>query len=159
MRLCGVLNRTRRSGTSLKSNFTTLGRSCNAGRAMRKLKAVLPWGLLALLLISCATSLITNLTPSTLPRNPSGQYLVEMKLDTTQQTLRPDSVTPHVHVGFDAYPMRPTLKMTNRWEALVPVAADKDSIIYHFKVDYEYNRFGQPGKGSRLSPEYKLTIK
>lgn len=126
---------------------------------MLKMKTVLPLSVLTLLLMSCATSLITNLTPSTMPRNPSGQYLVEMKLDTTQQTLRPQSVSPYVLVGFDSYPMRPTLKMTNRWEALVPVAADKDFIIYHFKVDYEYNRFGKPGKGSKLSPEYKLTIK
>lgn len=127
---------------------------------MRKSKTVVPLSILVLVLISCTSSLLTNLTPSTLPRNPSGQYQIEMKLDTTQQTLRPESITPYVLVGgFDSYPMRPTLKMTNRWEALVPVAADKDSVIYHFKVDYEYNRFGKPGKGSKLSEEYKLTIK
>ena len=115
--------------------------------------------MLTLLLASCTTSLITNLTPSTLPRNPSGQYLVEMKLDSSQQTLRPESIKAFVLVGFESYPMRATLKMTNRWEALVPIPADKDSIIYHFKVDYEYNKFGKPGQGSRLSPECKLTIK
>src|SRR5262245_43692625 len=142
-----------------KSNFTTIRRSCNAGRAMRKLKTVVPLSILVLVLISCTSSLLTNLTPSTLPRNPSGQYLIEMKLDTTQQTLRPQSITPYVLVEFDTYPMRPTLRMTNRWEALIPVAAGKDSVIYHFKVDYEYNRFGKPGKGSKLSEEYKLTIK
>jgi hypothetical protein len=126
---------------------------------MQKIKRVLPLCMLTLLLASCTTSLITNLTPSTLPRNPSGQYLVEMKLDSSQQTLRPESIKAFVLVGFESYPMRPTLKMTNRWEALVPIAADKDSIIYHYKVDYQYNRFGKPGQGSRLSPEYKLTIK
>jgi len=126
---------------------------------MRKFKTVLPLSMLVLLLVSCASSLITNLTPTTLPRNPSGQYLVEMKLDTTQQSLRPQSITPCVLAGFDSYPMRPTLKMANRWEALIPVPADKDAVVYHFKVDYEYNRFGEPGKGSKLSPEYKLTIK
>ena len=46
------------------------------------------------------------LTPSTLPRNATGQYLVEMEIDTTQQTLIPTSVTPLVVVGFDSYPMR-----------------------------------------------------
>jgi hypothetical protein len=126
---------------------------------MRKLKTVLPLGALVLLLVSCASSLITNLTPSTLPRNPSGQYLIEMKMDTSQQTLRPQSITPFVLVGFESYPMRPTLKMTNRWEALVPVPADKDAVLYHFKVDYDYNRFGKPGKESKLSSEYKLSIK
>ena len=54
--------------------------------------------------------------------------------------------------------MRQTLRMTNRWETLVPVPPDKNYINYRFKVDYEYNRFGPKGKGSKLSPEYKLSI-
>ena len=33
----------------------------------------------------CETTTITNLTPSTLPRDPSGQYLVQMQIDTVQQ--------------------------------------------------------------------------
>jgi hypothetical protein len=115
---------------------------------------------LALLIVSCATKVITNLTPSQLPRDPSGQYLVEMKLDSKQQSLRPDSITPKVVSGFNTYPMRPTLRMTNRWEALVPVPANQDAFLYHFKVDYEYNKFGnKPGQGSLTSEQYKLTIK
>lgn len=124
---------------------------------MLKMKHVAPLGLLGLLAVSCATSVITNLTPSSLPRNPTGQYLVEMKLDTRQQTLREDSVTPYVVVGFNEYKMRPTMKMNNRWETYVP--AEKESLVYFFKVDYEYNRFGKPGPGSMRSPDYKLTFK
>jgi hypothetical protein len=115
----------------------------------------------ALSLIACAgcTSVITNLTPSTLPRNPTGQYLVEMKLDTRQQTMRAESVTPYVVSGFNEYKMRQTPKMGNRWEAYIPVAATDDIAYYRFKVDYEYNRFGEPGSGSIRSEDYKLTIK
>jgi hypothetical protein len=124
------------------------------------MKRVVPACLLALLIVSCATKVITNLTPSQLPRDPSGQYLVEMKLDSKQQSLRPDSITPKVVSGFNTYPMRPTLRMTNRWEALVPVPANQDAFLYHFKVDYEYNKFGnKPGQGSLTSEQYKLTIK
>jgi hypothetical protein len=127
---------------------------------MLTIKRVVPACLLALLVASCATKVITNLTPSQLPRNPSGQYLVEMKLDSKQQSLRPDSITPKVVSGFNTYPMRPTLRMTNRWEALVPVPANQDAFLYHFKVDYEYNKFGnKPGQGSLTSEQYKLTIK
>jgi hypothetical protein len=123
-------------------------------------KRVVPVCLLAIFLASCATKVITNLTPSTLPRNPSGQYLVEMKLDSTQQSLRPGSISPLVVVDFNTYPMRPTLRMTNRWEVLVPVPANQDVIVYHFKVDYEYNKFGsKPGQGSLTSEQYKLTIR
>ena len=126
---------------------------------MLTMKRVVPVCLLAILIASCTTKVITNLTPTQLPRNPSGQYLVEMKLDSKQQTLRPESITPKVVSGFNTYPMRPTLKMTNRWEALVPVAASDEAFIYHFKVDYEYNKFGKPGQGSLSSDQYKLTIK
>lgn len=127
---------------------------------MVTMKRVVPVCLLAVLLAGCANKVITNLTPSQLPRNPSGQYLVEMKLDSTQQSLRPGSVTPKVVSGFNVYAMRPTLKMTNRWEALVPVPANQDAFIYHFKVDYEYNKFGsKAGQGSLTSEQYKLDIK
>ena len=114
--------------------------------------------LLALALIGCATSTLINLTPSHQPRNPNGVYPIEMALENSQQTLRYETLTPYVVVGFEFYKMRPTLRMTNRWEALVPVPADVNSIRYHFKVDYMYNRMGAPGKGSRLSEEYKLTL-
>ena len=123
-------------------------------------KRVVPVCLLAIFLVSCASKIITNLTPSQMPRNPSGQYLVEMKLDSSQQTLRYDSISPQVLAGFQTYKMRPTLKMTNRWEALVPVPADRETLLYKFKVDYEYNKFSsKPGQGSLMSGEYTLTIK
>ena len=123
------------------------------------MKRVVPLCLAAVFIASCTTKVITNLTPSQLPRNPSGQYLVEMKLDSQQQTLRADSITPFVVVGFDSYPMRPTLKMMNRWEALVPGPASGDTLLYRFKVDYEYNKFGnKPGQGSLSSEQYTLTI-
>src|SRR5947209_1902163 len=105
--------------------------------AMFKKKKWFSLLLLPLLLTGCPNSTITNLTATQQPRNETGQYLIELKLDTTQQTLRPESITPHVVVGFDAYPMRPQLKMVNRWEALVPIPAGTNVINYHFKIDYE----------------------
>jgi hypothetical protein len=71
----------------------------------------------------------------------------------------PASVTPYVVVGFDTFKMQPVPKLTNRWQAYVPVPADQAALRYHFKVDYEYNRFGQPGQDSKLSPEYRMEIK
>lgn len=111
-----------------------------------------------LALAGCVTT-VTNLTATTQPRNPNNLYLLEYQWDTSQQTIRPESIQPYVIVGFDTYEMRPTLKLTNRWEALVPIAPDKNVITYRFKVDYEYARFGKPGKASKGSPEYKLYIK
>lgn len=114
--------------------------------------------LLPALLAGCADVTLTNLTPTQEPRNANGQYLIEMKMDSTQQSLRSESVKPNVVVGFDSYPMRPQLKMTNRWEALVPIPTGTNVINYHFKVDYEYNKFGKPGQDSMRSSQYKLEI-
>ena len=113
----------------------------------------------AVVFTGCVTTTVTNLTSTTQPRNPNNLYLIEYQWDTTQQTIRPESIQPFVVVGFDTYEMRPTLRMNNRWEALVPISADKSVITYRFKVDYEFARFGKPGKDSKASPEYKLYIK
>jgi len=139
-----------------KCTFTTRAGLCNAPAAMKKLFALfLP---LLLPLAGCVTSSITNLTASQQPRNPNNLYLIEYEWDTNQQSIRPKSVTPHVVLGFDTYEMRPTPRMTKRWEALIPVPANKDFITYHFKVDYEYNDFGKVGRSSINSPEYRLNI-
>lgn len=132
---------------------------CQSPRVMRAMHKIFCASTLLALAASCTTGVITNLTPSTLPRNPNGQYLVEMQLNSRQQTLRPESITPYVQVGFNEHKMRPTPKMTNRWETYIPVPASENIVRYKFKVDYQYSRFGDPGQGSIRSDEYRLTIK
>lgn len=139
-----------------KSNFTTLSAVCDAPRAMRKVAWMAV--VLALALTGCATSRITNLTATRQPRNATGMYPVELVWDSNQQTLIAGSAKPYVVIGFDFYPMRPALGISNRWETVVPVPADKNVITYHFKVDYEYRAFGKPQKSSKLSPSYRLDI-
>ena len=114
---------------------------------------------LALFWAGCATTEITNLTPSTYPRNPNGQYMIEMELDTKQQTMLPETIKPQVVIGFDSYPMQRTKKTQNRWEALVPVPANKESIQYHFKANYEYQGFGRAHPDSISSRPYLLFVK
>ena len=116
--------------------------------------------LLALLALvaGCGTSRVTNLTTTRVPRSSTGMYPIEFAWDTSQQSMIPGTVKPFVVVGYDFYPMRPSLGISNRWETVVPVAADKTSVIYHFKVEYQYRTFGKPEKSNKLSPSYKLEI-
>ena len=123
---------------------------------MFKIVRLLP--LLSLLLTGCVHSTITNLTPSQQPRNATGIYPIEVAWDTHQQTVRQQTLTPVVMVDFDTFPMRPTRGITNRWEAFIPVPANQKGLNYHFKFDYEYNKFGGPQKSSKLSHGYKLDI-
>lgn len=142
-----------------KSIFTFTWSSCNAAIVMSLKKTsslllLIPW-----LLAGCASHTITNLTPSQLPRNETGYYPIEMAFESNQQSMRHDSIKPYVVVGFDAYEMRTTLGIQNRYEALIPVPADKEFFNYTFKVNYEYNRMGKgPGRGSKLSRLYTLRI-
>src|SRR5262249_41463838 len=89
-----------------KSNFTTSMALCHAPAAMKKKSW--PVGLLlALSLLSAGcTTTITNLTPSTAKRNPTGLYRFEAELDTTERAIRQDTVQPYVLIGPMAYPMQ-----------------------------------------------------
>src|SRR2546425_11007637 len=98
---------------------------------------------LLLLVSGCATT-FTNLTPQRQPRNANNLYPVEVALDSRQQTLRWDSIKPHIVVGREFYPMRPTLLMTNRWEGLVPVPPGTNLVHYRYKFNFDYNALGKP---------------
>jgi len=115
--------------------------------------------LVLLLVGGCVTSnSVTNLTPSKTKRTPNNLYLVEYEWRSNQQSMRADSITPYVIVGSDVYPMRRVPRMKNRWEAYIPVPKTQNSVVYHIKVDYEYNDFGKRGKGSIRTEEGKLNI-
>jgi len=115
------------------------------------------FGLLLLpgLLAGCTTS-ITNLTPARYPRDPSGYYRVEAEWFSRRQVVRPDSFKPLVVVGFDTYPMRAVPVVKDRWEAFIPVPADKAMVLYHYKFDFLDNAFGKPRPNSLMSRDYQL---
>lgn len=122
-------------------------------------KQFLALSLLLALLTGCVTNTVTQLTPTTQPRNPTGQYRVEFQFDSSQQTVRWDTIKPHAIVDLDTYEMNLVLRTTNRWEAFISIPASKNQVIYQFKVDYEVTQFGKPLLTSKLSPLYKLVIK
>jgi len=122
------------------------------------MKRFLPVLLAPLLLAGCATTL-TNLTPLRQVRNDNNLYPVEVAFTSRQQSLRWETIQPSVNIGKEFYPMRPTLLMTNRWEALLPVPAGKNVVQYRYKFDFKYNAMGKPPQNdSALSPQYTLRI-
>ena len=145
--------RVKRKNTA-KTTFTRfLGFATLAG-----MKRILGLCLLPLLLSGCAST-VTNLTPLQQPRNQDNQYAVEVAFSSRQQTLRWDSIKPFIIVGGEAIPMRPTPLLTNRWEGLVPAAAEKKNVTYRYKIDYKFNRMGDaPGNESVISKPYTLKI-
>lgn len=122
------------------------------------LKKLLLPVLLPLLCAGC-TAVFTNLTPQQQPRNPNDLYRVAVAFQTRQQTLRWETIQPHVVVGQEFYPMHPTPLLKNRWEALIPVPSDRDLIHYQYKFDFEYNAIGARKADSAASPIYTLRIR
>lgn len=120
-------------------------------------KKALPILLLPWLLTGC-TATITNLSARHQVRNANNFYPVEVSLNTRQQSLRWETIEPFVVVGTEAYPMRPTPLMTNRWEGLIPASPQTNLVFYYYKFDFKYNAFGGPRSDSAMSPEYKLQI-
>ena len=112
---------------------------------------------LPLLLAGCATKL-TNLTPQQQTRNADNLYPVEVAFKSRQTSLRWDTIRPSVLVGSEAYPMRPTLLMTNRWETLIPMPPNTNFTHYQFKLDYDYQTLRQRQAGSLLSSVYSLQV-
>jgi hypothetical protein len=86
-------------------------------------------------------------------------YRIEYQWDSTQQTVRPGSIRPFVIVGTESYKMDPVMKMSNRWEAWVPVPPNQTDLVYQIKANYQYAVFGGFMNASKISKEYTLTIK
>ena len=123
---------------------------------MDKLKILLP--LVALVLLTSCAATMTNLTPLTQSRNTNGLYAVEVALSSRQQSLRWDSITPYVVANGQFIKMRPTPLMTNRWETLIPVPADRNGVSYRYKFEYQYNGIGGRRSETATSREYDLHI-
>jgi len=113
--------------------------------------------MVCLLCSGCATT-ITNLTPSTQKRNPNGLYPFELDVQTTKYCIRKNTMQAYVLIDGRAYEMQPTFMLTNRWETLIPVPANREYVNYQFKVNYDYDQVPHPKASSKLSPPFQLQI-
>lgn len=113
--------------------------------------------LLPFLFTGCATT-ITNLTPNETVRNPDGLYPFEVIWDSTQESIREQSLQAYVIIGLEAFPMQRTPLLKNRWEALVPIPANENYVNYRYKFDFLYDSIPRPKESSKLSNPYQLHI-
>jgi hypothetical protein len=115
--------------------------------------------LAALLLGGCARAMLTNLTVSQQPRDPNGLYRVEIIWENTANGVHHETVHPVVLVGTNSFPMQRTALVSNRWETLLPVAADAAGVAYRVRVDWEFNAIPVPEANSKMSGAFQLIIK
>jgi len=122
------------------------------GNWIRRILAALA----VLMLTGCHS--ITNLTPSSLPRAQHGLYRFEMAWDSSQQSARVETVTPFVMIGHQLFPMERTRVTQKRWECFVPVAHDRNTVHYQYKVNYGYYGFEDSKTNSLQSAPFSLRI-
>ncbi|MBL9138526.1 MAG: hypothetical protein JNK85_21845 [Verrucomicrobiales bacterium] len=117
-------------------------------------------GAMVLMAATGCASRITNLTPSALPREPSGLYHFEVEWTSTQRSreLRPDTIKGFVVIDEKFYPMERVSKMKDRWEAEVPVSEAQNTVFYHYKWEYGTAGFGRVVPNSIRSPVHRLEI-
>ncbi len=126
---------------------------------MRRFTGICSVFLVALLLAGCARTTLTNLTPGALDRHATGLYRVEIIWENNDHTVRQETVQPVVLVGTNAFPMQRTALVSNRWETLVPVAAEAAGVAYRIRVDWKFNAVGAPQSNSSMSDAYSLQIR
>jgi hypothetical protein len=102
-----------------------------------------PCALLALLaLCGCTTVKLTNLTPSSLPENPSGIYTFTLRVATTSNSVSQASIAPHIVVGAESHDMVKSDVSPQIFEFDYKLPAFQNDIGYYYVVDYSAQNAG-----------------
>jgi hypothetical protein len=93
---------------------------------------------LALILLGgCSTMSLTNLTPSSLPSNPSGIYTFTLRVTPKATSVIQDSVAPHIVVGAESHDMTKSDSIPGIYEFDYRLPPGQDNIGYYFLVNYQ----------------------
>lgn len=87
-------------------------------------------------LAGCQTVTLTNLTPASMPENPSQIYTFTLRVTPRTNTVPRSSITPHVIVDGKSYPMKPSPIGEGLYEFEYQVPPGRDEVAYYFLVNY-----------------------
>ncbi|MDO8545552.1 MAG: cell surface protein [Opitutaceae bacterium] len=91
---------------------------------------------LSLVLAGCESITLTNLTPASMPENPSQIYTFTMRVTPRTNTILRASITPHMVVDGQHYPMKPSAMGEGLYEFEYQLPAGRDEIAYYYLVNY-----------------------
>lgn len=113
----------------------------------------------ALLLSGCGVR-IANMTPSTVPTNPSGIYTLSAKAEIKNKAIDPGSLYSYVVVDGVQHPMLPSELGNGFYDFDYDIPADRNSARYYYIVNYRLKTLGdEPGKLKQVQSglhEFKL---
>lgn len=113
----------------------------------RKILVRLTVALGVLLLAGCETVTLTNLTPASMPENPSQIYTFTLRVTPRTNNVPKASITPRIVVDAQSFVMKPSPLGEGLYEFEYQVPAGRDDIAYYYLVTYnvEGNGMATPG--------------
>jgi hypothetical protein len=87
-------------------------------------------------LCGCTAVALTNMTPSSLPENPSGIYTFTLRVAPKSASVIPDSITPRIVVGAQSHDMRRSDVSTEIYEYDYKLPSFQNDIAYYYLVSY-----------------------
>lgn len=91
---------------------------------------------MSLLLAGCETITLTNLTPVSLPENPSQIYTFTLRVTPRTNTVPKSSIAPQIIVDGNSHAMKPSPIGEGLWEFDYQVPAGRDEVAYYYLVKY-----------------------
>lgn len=89
-----------------------------------------------LFLTGCQSLTITNMTPQTVPANPSQIYTITASFTPTSPNIDPNSVQARIIIDGRSFPMTRSTAAANVWEFEYQLPPGRSNASYYFIVDY-----------------------
>jgi len=101
-----------------------------------------------MLFAGCDTVTLTNLTPASMPENPSQIYTFSLRITPRTNTVPPSSISPHIVIDGKNFDMRPSALGAGIYDFEFSLPAGRDDIAYYYLVNYgvEGNGTVTPGE-------------
>ena len=124
-------------------------------------RKILPGFAIALTLAlfsGCASVTLTNLTPTSVPENPSQIYTFTLRVSPHTNRIPPASISPQVVVDGQRFDMKKSALGEGLYEFEYQPLAGHDDIAYYFLVNYnvEGNNVASPGEAYTEVAHVKL---
>lgn len=104
-----------------------------------------------LLLLAGCNFTITNLTPDTVPQNPSQIYTITASFHPTSSRIDTASIAPRIIIDGRSYPMTKSALNGDIWEFDYQLPPGRASASYYFICDYRAE--GQTGPANEVYSE------
>ncbi|MSU65175.1 MAG: cell surface protein [Opitutus sp.] len=88
------------------------------------------------LLAGCENVTLTNLTPASMPDNPSQIYTFSLRVSSRTNTVPAASIEPHIIIDGHHYGMKKSALGEGLYDFEYQVGSGRDDIAYYFLVTY-----------------------